>query len=125
MIRTVETHHQYQFEDEINELLPDWQILSINSGVAHYPGEDSGVIYSAILKKIVDYSDFKNKRFDEIELTIRTSNALRLMGISKVKDLCDFTYTEIKNNSTVGKKSLIELCEFMQNNNLEWKKETE
>lgn len=58
--------------------------------------------------------DLLEMRVDELELSVRSSNCLRLANIHKIKDLVSNKENEILKYKNFGRKSLVELNEILK-----------
>ena len=57
---------------------------------------------------------------EEIELTVRSANCLKVAGITHLKDLVSRTEAEMLQYRNFGRKSLDELQKILEENNLSW-----
>jgi len=59
----------------------------------------------------------------EPNFTVRASNALRLAGIHTIEDLCNNTRMSMFKYRYIGRKSLMELDDFLDKHGLKWANE--
>ena len=83
--------------------------LSVFSGVATTP---KSIEQAPKTNSILDAS------IDELELTVRSANALKAEGIASVKDLVSLTENELIALPNLGKKSITEIREALEHHQL-------
>jgi DNA-directed RNA polymerase subunit alpha len=61
-----------------------------------------------------------NQKVEELDLSVNTRNLLRANGIDTILDLCRLKKTDWLKFRNAGRKSLIELDDFLTDHNLTW-----
>ena len=61
-----------------------------------------------------------SQKVEDLDLSVRTRNILEANGIDTILDLCRLQKTECMNFRNGGKKSLMELDDFLTAHNLTW-----
>lgn len=61
-----------------------------------------------------------SQKVEELDLSVRTRNILNANGIDTILDLCRLKKTDCLNFRNGGKKSLMELDDFLTAHNLTW-----
>ncbi len=54
---------------------------------------------------------YSSMTIEDLDLTVRSTNGLRRANITKVSELKDLTYSELKNINSIGEKSIKEIID--------------
>lgn len=80
--------------------------------------------YAAKITKRVKIN-FHNQPIDDLQLTIRSSNTLKFAGIYYVKELVSLTRDDLLKIQGLGRKSVIDIEEALEKDNLKLKQSEE
>lgn len=61
-----------------------------------------------------------NQRVEELDLSVRTCNLCKANGIDTIRDICRLKKTDWQKFRNGGKKSLLELDDFLEKHGLAW-----
>jgi DNA-directed RNA polymerase subunit alpha len=79
--------------------------------------EEHTEYYKQLSPKI---KELLSQKVDELDLSVRTRNILEANGIDTILDLCRLQKTDFLKFRNAGKKSLMELEDFLTAHNLTW-----
>lgn len=71
-------------------------------------------------KKIED--KFSSMTIDDLDLTVRSTNGLKRANITKVSELKELSYSDLKNINSIGEKSINEIIEALKSIGIEIEK---
>lgn len=75
---------------------------------------------SDITKKTED--KFSSMTIEDLDLTVRSTNGLKRANISKVSELKELTYSDLKNINSIGEKSINEIIDALKSIGIEIEK---
>ena len=61
-----------------------------------------------------------SQKVEELDISVRTCNLLKANGIDTILDLCRLKKTDCLKFRNIGKKSFMELDDFLMDHNLTW-----
>ena len=73
-----------------------------------------------IAKKTED--KFASMTIEDLDLTVRSTNGLKRANISKVSELKELTYQDLKNINSIGEKSINEIIDALKSIGIEIEK---
>ncbi len=82
--------------------------------------EIDAMFISEITKKSED--KFASMTIDDLGLTVRSTNGLKKANISRVSELKELTYSDLKNINSIGEKSINEIIEALKGIGIEIEK---
>lgn len=82
--------------------------------------EIDSMFISDITKKTED--KFASMTIDDLDLTVRSTNGLKRANITKVSELKELTYSDLKNINSIGEKSINEIIEALKGIGIEIEK---
>ncbi len=82
--------------------------------------EIDSMFTSDIAKKTEDR--FASMTIDDLDLTVRSTNGLKRANITKVSELKELTYSDLKNINSIGEKSINEIIDVLKSIGIEIEK---
>ena len=73
------------------------------------PEDIDGMFAQEQTKKSED--KYSSMTIEDLDLTVRSTNGLRRANITKVSELKDLTYSDLKNINSIGEKSIKEIID--------------
>lgn len=108
-------------ENQENELLREIADLATAfNGDTCYEDDIPMVDNRGYLKPLDSYSPLR-MTIEELELSVRTYNCLRHAGISTVEDICNRTIEDMMKDRNLGKRSIDEVCNKLEELGLSFK----
>ena len=91
------------------------EVVKLNSTLSQE--EIDAMFVDDIAKKTEDR--FSSMTINELQLTVRSDNALKKAGITTVSQLKELTYSDLQNINSLGEKSVNEIVDKLKSHGIE------